>query len=157
MSGFDIDTDGLDKGGQGVAATAGGFFAAIDAFASRIEGVTEACGSDEIGGLIEQAHAEIFAWAKECFAEAARSMADAGIDVRDFAAQHLNTDNEISRAFVQIAPRWKAVPEGDHASLRTGGPARHPRIRMAAVERGQPDGLRPGLDGIRERADRHPQ
>lgn len=98
-----IDPEGLDRAGQGIEGTAERFFAAVDRFASSIEGVTEACGSDEIGGLIEQAHTEVFEWAKECFQEAAQSMADAGFDVRDFAAQHLNADNEIAQAFIQLS------------------------------------------------------
>jgi hypothetical protein len=70
---------------------------------ASIEGVSEACGSDEIGGLIEQAHTEVFEWAKECFQEAAQSMADAGFDVRDFAAQHLAADEEIAQIFTQLS------------------------------------------------------
>jgi hypothetical protein len=103
MGNLQIDPDGLDAAGQGIEATAERFFAAVDQFASSIEGVTEACGSDEIGGLIEQAHTEVFEWAKECFQEAAQSMADAGLDVRDFAAQHLNADNEIAQIFTQLS------------------------------------------------------
>lgn len=102
MSGLQIDPDGLDQAGQKIEATAERFFAAVDQFASSIEGVTEACGTDEIGGLIEQAHTEVFAWAKECFLEAAQSMADAGFDVRDFAAQHLAADDEIAQIFTSL-------------------------------------------------------
>jgi hypothetical protein len=98
-----IDPDGLDRAGQSIEGTAERFFAAVDQFAASIEGVTEACGSDEIGGLIEQAHTEVFEWAKECFLEAAQSMADAGLDVRDFAVQHLDADNEIAQAFIQLS------------------------------------------------------
>ena len=98
-----INPDGLDQAGQSIEETAERFFAAVDQFASSIEGVAEACGSDEIGGLIEQAHTEVFEWAKECFNEAAQSMADAGLDVRDFATQHLNADNEIAQAFIQLS------------------------------------------------------
>lgn len=103
MAELQIDPEGLDRAGQSIEGTAERFFAAVDRFASSIEGVTEACGGDEIGGLIEQAHTEVFAWAKECFQEAAQSMADAGFDVRDFATQHLNADNEIAQAFIQLA------------------------------------------------------
>lgn len=99
MAGLQINPDGLDQAGQSIEATAERFFAAVDQFASRIEGVTEACGTDEIGGLIEQAHTEVFAWAKECFTAAAESMADAGYDIRDFAAQHLAADDEIAQIF----------------------------------------------------------
>ncbi|THV21756.1 hypothetical protein [Glycomyces paridis] len=97
-----IDPDGLDQAGQSIEGTAERFFAAVDEFSSRIEGVTAACGSDEIGGLIEQAHTAVFEFAKECFSEAAQSMADAGLDVRDFAVQHLNADNEVAQAFIQL-------------------------------------------------------
>lgn len=103
MSGLQIDPDSLDSAGQSIEATAERFFTAVDNFAAGIEGVAAACGSDEIGGLIEQAHTEVFEWAKECFLEAAQSMADAGFDVRDFAAQHLNADNEIAQIFTQLA------------------------------------------------------
>jgi hypothetical protein len=98
-----IDPDGLDQAGQSIEGTAEKFFAAVDRFAASIEGVSEACGSDEIGGLIEQAHTEVFEWAKECFQEAAQSMADAGFDVRDFAAQHLAADDEIAQIFTQLS------------------------------------------------------
>ncbi|MQM28294.1 hypothetical protein [Glycomyces albidus] len=103
MSGLQIDPDALDGAGQAMEAVAEQFFAAVDRFASSIEGVTEACGSDEIGGLIEQAHTEVFAWAKECFQEAAQEIADAGIDVRDFAKQHLDADNAIAQIFTQLS------------------------------------------------------
>ncbi|MFB9658367.1 hypothetical protein ACFQS3_19185 [Glycomyces mayteni] len=103
MPDLSIDPDALDQSGQRIEGTAEKFFTAIDEFASSIEGVTAACGSDEIGGLIEQAHQAVFEFAKECFTEAAQSMADAGIDVRDFAAQHLDADNAVSQAFAQIA------------------------------------------------------
>lgn len=102
MSRLQIDPDGLDQAGQSIEGTAERFFAAVDRFASSIEGVTEACGNDEIGGLIQQAHNEVFEWAKECFLEAAQSMADAGFDVRDFAAQHLTVDDEIAQIFEQL-------------------------------------------------------
>jgi hypothetical protein len=101
-----IDPDGLDQAGQSIEGTAERFFAAVDRFSSSIEGVSEACGSDEIGGLIEQAHTEVFEWAKECFLEAAQSMADAGLDVRDFAAQHLAADDEIAQIFTQISSEF---------------------------------------------------
>ncbi|GAB3650255.1 hypothetical protein [Glycomyces tarimensis] len=98
-----IDPDGLDRAGQDIEATAERFFGAVDQFASSIEGVAEACGGDEIGGLIEQAHTEVFEWAKGCFLEAAQSMAEAGLDVRDFAVQYLDSDNEIAQAFIQLS------------------------------------------------------
>ncbi|MCC3765604.1 hypothetical protein K3N28_21325 [Glycomyces sp. TRM65418] len=103
MAGIQIDPDELDRAGQSIEGTAERFFAAVDRFASSIEGVGEACGGDEIGGLIEQAHTEVFEWAKECFAEAAQSMADAGFDVRDFAAQHLAADDEIAQIFTRLS------------------------------------------------------
>ncbi|GAA2126324.1 hypothetical protein [Glycomyces algeriensis] len=103
MGNLQIDPDGLDQAGQSIEGTAEKFFAAVDRFAASIEGVSEACGSDEIGGLIDQAHTEVFEWAKECFQEAAQSMADAGFDVRDFAAQHLAADDEIAQIFTQLS------------------------------------------------------
>ncbi|NUQ89640.1 MAG: hypothetical protein HOQ43_14425 [Glycomyces artemisiae] len=103
MADLQIDPEGLDGAGQAVEAVAESFFAAVDSFSASIEGVTAACGSDEIGGLIEQAHTEIFEWAKECFQEAAQGIADAGIDLRDFAAQHLDADNEIAQIYSQLA------------------------------------------------------
>lgn len=102
MSGIQIDPEGLDQAGQGIEGTAERFFAAVDRFAASIEGVTEACGNDEIGGLIQQAHSEVFEWARECFTEAAQSMAEAGLDVRDFAAQHLAVDDEIAQLFERL-------------------------------------------------------
>jgi hypothetical protein len=102
MSELRIEPDGLEQAGQRVEATAERFFAAVDRFAGSIEGVSSACGSDEIGGLIEQAHTEVFEWAKECFTEAAQSMADAGVDVRDFASQYLGADSEIAQIFTQL-------------------------------------------------------
>jgi hypothetical protein len=104
VSTVQIDPDGLDGAGQALEAVAESFFSAVDRFSSSIEGVTAACGSDEIGGLIEQAHTEIFEWAKECFQEAAQGIADAGYDVRDFAAQHLANDEAIAQIFSGLTP-----------------------------------------------------
>ncbi|GAA1692984.1 hypothetical protein GCM10009830_45940 [Glycomyces endophyticus] len=103
MPDLQIDPEALDRSGQTIEATAEKFFTAVDTFASSIEGVTAACGTDEIGGLIEQAHTAVFEFAKECFTEAAQSMADAGVDVRDFAKTHLDGDDAVSQAFNQIA------------------------------------------------------
>ncbi|WP_205328514.1 hypothetical protein [Glycomyces sp. YM15] len=103
MTNLQIDPDSLDGAGQALEAVAESFFAAVDRFAGSIEGVTAACGGDEIGGLIEQAHTEVFEWARECFQDAAQGIADAGFDVRDFATQHLNADNEIAQIFTQLS------------------------------------------------------
>ncbi|WP_335991509.1 hypothetical protein [Glycomyces sp. MUSA5-2] len=103
MAGLQIDPEGLDSAGQAIEAVAESFFAAVNSFSSSIEGVTEACGSDEIGGLIQQAHTEVFEWAKECFEEAAQELADAGFDVRDFAKQHLDNDDAIAQIFTQFS------------------------------------------------------
>lgn len=102
MSRVDIDPESLDSAGQDIEGTAERFFAALERFAGRIEGFGDAAGGDEIGGLIGSAHQEVFSWAMECFQEAAQSMADAGFDVRDFAVQHLNADDEIAQVFQKL-------------------------------------------------------
>jgi len=102
MSQLDINPEGLDASGSQIEAVAERFNAAIETFSSKIEGFGDACGGDEIGGLIGQAHQAVFEWAKECFVEAAESISEAGYDIRDFAVQHLTADDEVEGIFKQL-------------------------------------------------------
>lgn len=102
MANLQIDPDGLDSAGQGMEGTAERFFTALETFTDKIASHSDAAGGDEIGGLIGEAHQAIFEWAMECFQEAAQSIADAGFDIRDFAAQHLAADEEIAQIFKGI-------------------------------------------------------
>ncbi|MDA1362182.1 hypothetical protein O1R50_21325 [Glycomyces luteolus] len=99
MPGLSIDPEGMDSAGQGLEGTSERFFAALEQFTAKIEGVGDACGGDEIGGLIGDAHQAVYEWAMECFQDLAQGIADAGYDVRDFAAQHLAVDDEIAQIF----------------------------------------------------------
>lgn len=102
MSQMDIDPEGLKSSGTQIEGVAERFFGALEQFGARIEGFGDACGGDEIGGLIGVAHQEVFAAAQECFTEAAQSIADAGYDLRDFAEQHIAADDEIAAIFKQL-------------------------------------------------------
>lgn len=102
MAQLDIDPEGLDGSGSRIEGVSERFNAAIEAFSAKIEGFGDACGGDEIGGLIGDAHQAVLEWAKECFLEASGSIADAGYDIRDFAAQHLAADDEVAQIFTQL-------------------------------------------------------
>jgi len=102
MSQLDIDPEGLDSSGSQIEGVAERFFSALEQFSAKIEGFSDASGGDEIGGLIGMAHQEVFAAAQECFTEAAQSIADAGADLRDFAKQHTDVDDEIAAIFTQL-------------------------------------------------------
>ncbi|SDD22057.1 WXG100 family type VII secretion target [Glycomyces harbinensis] len=99
MSGLQITPDELEKAGKNIEGTSETFNTVLEEFRSTIEGIGDACGGDEIGGLIGDAHQAIYEAAMECFQEAAQSMKDAGFDVQDFAIQHLAADEEIAQAF----------------------------------------------------------
>jgi hypothetical protein len=94
-----IDPESLDSAGQSVGGSADRFFAALEQFKAKIEGIGNASGGDEIGGLIGAAHDEVFAMAMECFQIAAEEIAEAGADIRDFAVQHQTADDETAKVF----------------------------------------------------------
>ena len=102
MSELRIEPEQLEKAGKGIEGTAEQFTAVLEQFRSTIEGVGEAAGGDEIGGLIGDAHQAVYDAAMECFQEAAQSMTDAGFDVRDFATQHLAVDDEVAQIFGKL-------------------------------------------------------
>lgn len=103
MAGIDIDAESLDAAGQGIESTAERFGETQERFQSTIEGFADAFGADEIGSLIGDAHQTIFDWVMECCGEAQQSIADAGFDVRDFAVQHQDADDQAAQAFQQLA------------------------------------------------------
>ncbi|MQM28905.1 WXG100 family type VII secretion target [Glycomyces albidus] len=102
MSELQIDPDQLDKAGTGIEGASEQLAQALEEFRATIEGIGDAAGGDEIGGLIGDAHQLIYESAMETFEDAVQSLADAGFDVRDFGVQHQAADDAIAKLFAGL-------------------------------------------------------
>lgn len=100
--GMQIDPDALEEIGTRLGALGGEFAAIAQDFVSTMEGLSEAYGSDETGGLILEIHNEILAAFQECLQDAGADIEGVAAELAEVGTVTRELDDAIAAAFNEV-------------------------------------------------------
>lgn len=100
--GIQIDPDILEDIGARLGAIGGEFATIAEEFVATMEGLSDAYGSDETGGLILAIHQEILTAFQECLQDAGADIEGVAAELADVGAVTRELDDAIASAFAEI-------------------------------------------------------
>ncbi|RRS01757.1 hypothetical protein [Glycomyces terrestris] len=100
--GMQIDPDLLEDIGTKLGALGGEFATIAQDFVATMEGLSEAYGSDETGGLILAIHQDILTAFQECLQDASADIEAGAQTLADIGATTRELDDAVASAFSDI-------------------------------------------------------
>ncbi|MEU5870435.1 hypothetical protein AB0A73_02625 [Glycomyces sp. NPDC047369] len=94
-----IDPDALEAIGQKLGAVGGEFATIAEDFVATMEGLSDAYGSDETGGLIMAIHQEVLTAFQECLQDAGADIEGVAAELADVGTVTRELDDAIASAF----------------------------------------------------------
>lgn len=102
MEGFSVNPDQFDSAGSGFQANSTDLQDVWQSFMDKVSSASDAAGSDEIGGIIGEIHQVIVDAFDESITACVDELVAAGEDVKEWAASHLESDEETAQIFEDL-------------------------------------------------------
>jgi hypothetical protein len=99
---IDMDPDILAEIQTQLSAIGGDFGSIAEAFVAKMEGLAEAYGGDEVGGLILAIHQEVLTAFQECLQDAGADIDAVASTLGDVGAMTRELDDEVAGIFNQL-------------------------------------------------------